>query len=59
MGPGSGLQAGFTLLVGALSAFVFGWIAISGLIRWVSRVGFEVFAVYRLALGIVVLFWLS
>ncbi len=46
------------LLLGALSSFVFGWLAISGLIRLVSRVGFGVFAGYRILLGIVVLFTL-
>ncbi len=55
---GSQAEAILILFAGALSAFVFGWLAISGLIRLVSRVGFGVFAAYRVALGIVVLYWL-
>ncbi|NDD90644.1 undecaprenyl-diphosphate phosphatase [bacterium] len=43
----------------ALSAFGFGWLAISGLIRLVSRTGFAAFAVYRIALALVVLFYLE
>jgi undecaprenyl-diphosphatase len=55
---GSQSEAFLILGAGAFSAFFFGWLAISGLIKLVSRVGFGAFAAYRVALGIVVLYWL-
>lgn len=42
------------LLVGVITSFVFGWLAIDRLLKWVSRAGFGVFAVYRVILAIVV-----
>lgn len=47
------------LLAGALSAFVFGWFAIDSLIKWINRVGFAGFAVYRVALSVVIYFYLG
>jgi undecaprenyl-diphosphatase len=41
--------------VGLLSSFIFGWLAIGFLIRFVSRFGYFGFMVYRIALGIAVL----
>ena len=43
------------LAVGVLAAALSGWLAIAVLLRYVSRHGYGVFAVYRVALGVVVL----
>ena len=43
------------LLVGVLAAGVSGWLAISVLLRYVSRHSYGVFAIYRVALGLAVL----
>ncbi len=43
------------LLVGAVSAFVFGWLAISGLLKLVQTAGFEMFLGYRVLLMIAIL----
>jgi undecaprenyl-diphosphatase len=44
-----------TLIAGVISAGVSSWLAIAVLLRYVSRHSFGVFAVYRLALGVVIL----
>ena len=44
-----------TLIVGVLSAGISSWLAIAVLLRYVSRHSFGVFAVYRLALGALIL----
>lgn len=44
-----------TLVAGVISAGVSSWLAIAVLLRYVSRHSFGVFAVYRLALGVVIL----
>jgi undecaprenyl-diphosphatase len=46
----------WTVGLGVLTSAVFGLIAIRGLIHWVSRAGFGVFFVYRLALAALLLF---
>lgn len=43
------------LAVGVLAAALSGWLAIAVLLRYVSRHGYGVFAVYRVALGVLVL----
>lgn len=43
------------LLVGVVAAGISGWLAISVLLRYVSRHSYGVFAVYRVVLGLVVL----
>lgn len=47
------------LLTAGLSAFVFGWLAIDVLLRFVSRIGFYGFAIYRIALALLVYFVFS
>jgi undecaprenyl-diphosphatase len=47
------------LLAGALSAFAFGWFAIDGLLRIVQKVGYLGFAIYRVALAIVIALYLG
>jgi undecaprenyl-diphosphatase len=49
----SGLSA--PLVVGVLASAVSGWLAISALLRYVTRRSYGVFAIYRLALGALVL----
>jgi undecaprenyl-diphosphatase len=44
-----------TLVAGVISAAVSSWLAIAVLLRYISRHSFGVFAVYRLALGAVIL----
>jgi undecaprenyl-diphosphatase len=44
-----------TLIAGVLSAGISSWLAIAVLLRYISRHSFGVFAVYRLALGAVIL----
>ena len=44
-----------TLVAGVISAGLSSWLAIAVLLRYVSRHSFGVFAVYRLALGVVIL----
>jgi undecaprenyl-diphosphatase len=53
----SGLSA--PLLVGIVAAGVSSWLAIAVLLRYLSRHSFGVFAVYRIALGAVVLWTLA
>lgn len=48
-----------TLVAGVISAGVSSWLAIAVLLRYVSRHSFGVFAVYRLALGVVILMLLA
>jgi len=43
------------LLVGVLASAISGWLAISVLLKYVSRHSYGVFALYRVALGVVVL----
>lgn len=43
------------LLMGAASSFVFGWLAIDVLIRFVSRIPLGWFSIYRIGVGIVLL----
>ena len=47
--------SGAPLAVGVLAAALSGWLAITVLLRYVSRHGYGVFAVYRVALGVLVL----
>jgi undecaprenyl-diphosphatase len=47
------------LLAGAAAAFVFGWFAIDGLIKVIQRVGYAGFAVYRVALAVVIALYLG
>jgi undecaprenyl-diphosphatase len=49
---------GVPLLLGILSALISGWIAIAALMRFLSKRSYGVFAVYRVALGIIVLWTL-
>ncbi len=44
-----------TILIGIAAAAVSSWVAISVLLRFVSRYSFGVFAAYRLVLGVIVL----
>lgn len=46
---------GFSLLIAVVTSFVFGWLAIDRLLKLVGRLGFGVFAIYRLVLAIIVL----
>ena len=48
-----GLSA--TLVVGVVSSAVSGWLAISVLLKYVARHSYGAFAVYRVALGVVIL----
>jgi undecaprenyl-diphosphatase len=45
-------------LFGALSAFIFGWLAIKYFLRLARRRGLEVFAYYRFALAAILAIWL-
>jgi undecaprenyl-diphosphatase len=47
------------LAVGIVAAAASGWMAIAGLLRFVSRRGYGVFAVYRVALGLGILVLLA
>jgi undecaprenyl-diphosphatase len=51
---GPGVKAS-TILVGIVAAAVSSWLAITVLLRFVSRHSFGVFAAYRLVLGVVIL----
>ena len=55
--PDAVRQPGSTapLLVGILASGISGWLAISTLLRYVSRHSFDVFAIYRIAVGVGVL----
>ncbi len=57
-GPEALRQGGLSapLIVGVLAAAVSGWLAIAILMRYVTRHSYGIFAVYRVLLGIVVLF---
>ena len=46
---------GMPLLLGIVSAMISGWLAIAGLMQFLSKRSYGVFAVYRVALGIIVL----
>lgn len=48
-------EIGFQVVVGVVSAAVSSWLAISVLLRYVSRHSYGIFALYRLVLGIAVL----
>jgi undecaprenyl-diphosphatase len=50
-------ESGITLplLVGVATAFLSSWLAIAVLLRYVSRRGYGIFAVYRFALGAVII----
>jgi undecaprenyl-diphosphatase len=56
-GPGVLRAGGFgiELLVGVLASAVSGWLAISVLLRYVSRRSYGIFALYRVLLGLAVL----
>jgi undecaprenyl-diphosphatase len=47
------------LLIGTLVSFVVAYFVVGWFIRWVSRRGFVPFAVYRIIVGIAVLWWAS
>ncbi len=44
------------ILIGFVSSFVFGYLVIVGFIRLIVRIGFTPFAIYRIALGLLILF---
>ena len=46
---------GIELVVGVLASAISGWIAISALLRYVSRRSYGIFAIYRIVLGLAVL----
>jgi undecaprenyl-diphosphatase len=46
---------GLPLLLGILSAMISGWLAIAALMQFVSKRSYGVFAIYRVVLGIIVL----
>jgi undecaprenyl-diphosphatase len=46
--------SGAAIIVGVISAAISGWLAITVLLRYVTRHGYGIFAVYRLALGALV-----
>jgi undecaprenyl-diphosphatase len=46
------------LLVGILASMISGWVAIAVLLRFLSNRSYGVFAVYRVALGLLVLWTL-
>jgi undecaprenyl-diphosphatase len=46
---------GAAIIAGIIASAVSGWLAISVLLRYVTRHGFGVFAIYRIALGLGVL----
>lgn len=46
---------GIELVVGVLASAISGWIAISALLRYVSKHSYGLFAIYRIVLGLVVL----
>jgi len=50
-------ETGFSapLLIGVAASAISGWVAISVLLRYVSRHSYGVFAIYRIVLGVVVL----
>jgi undecaprenyl-diphosphatase len=50
---------GLPLLFGILAAMFSGWLAIAVLLRFVSKRGYGIFAVYRVALGIVVFYTIN
>ena len=54
-------ESGITtqLVIGVVAAGVSGWLAISGLLKFVSKRSYGVFAVYRIALGIFIIWLLS
>ena len=43
------------LVIGALAAFVSGWLAIDGLLRLLRRFGFLSFAIYRVVLAVIII----
>jgi len=43
------------MVIGGITAFISGWLAVAGLLRFVQRRSFAPFVVYRIILGIVVL----
>ncbi|MDD3668989.1 MAG: undecaprenyl-diphosphate phosphatase [Alphaproteobacteria bacterium] len=45
------------LAAGIVFSAVFGWLAIGFLMRWVQHASFGVFAIYRIALGLVLLYY--
>lgn len=45
--------------IGLTAAAIFGLLAIGGLLRWIRRIGFGVFAAYRLALAATIALWLG
>jgi undecaprenyl-diphosphatase len=45
------------LLIGLVVSFVVAYFVVAWFIRWVSRRGFVPFAIYRIVVGIAVLFW--
>lgn len=47
------------LIVGAITAFVFGWFAIDGLLKIVRQFGYLSFAAYRVVLAVVIFFYLG
>jgi undecaprenyl-diphosphatase len=54
LAPAAAQPAG-TLWVGAATAGISAYLAIGWLLRWVRRRGFTPFAVYRVALGVLLL----
>jgi undecaprenyl-diphosphatase len=56
-GPKALQQGGITneLISGVVASAVSGWLAISILMRYVSRLSYGIFALYRVALGLAVL----
>lgn len=49
------IQLGLEALIGALIAFVAGWIAIALMMKWLEKSSFTPFAIYRILLGLALL----
>lgn len=55
-GPGLTLQQGLLLAIGTLTSFLVAWVVIAAFMSYIRRYSFVPFAVYRIVLGIIVLF---
>ena len=55
--PGS--QAWGVLIIGLVTAFISAWLSVHMLVTWVKNKSFAPFAIYRIVVGIAVLWWLA
>ena len=53
------ITLGLESLTAMLVAFFVGWISIAAMMKWIEKIGFAPFAIYRIILGLALLYFIN